>query len=192
MNAWLQQLISRSILNPLQQKGARLLQKAALFAAAALALLFAIVFLSVAFFIWIAQLAGVLIACLAFGAAFLIVGIILLLVAFYSGREKPQKEIGSQHQRNSDKAQTESLSAEGQDHLAQDQREEIISEAVIPVLEILRSLGLKREELALLAGAELAKTLPPLTLVGFAIICGFLIGRMSEIPANFLTRKKAA
>jgi hypothetical protein len=74
----------------------------------------------------------------------------------------------------------------------QDDRAEVISEAVVPIIEILRSLGWKREELALLAGAELAKTLPPLTLVGFAIICGFLIGRMTELPAHFLTRKKAA
>jgi uncharacterized membrane protein YqjE len=192
MNAWLQQLISRSILIPLQQKGARLLRKAALFALAAFAVLFAIVFLSVAFFIWIIQLVGVLAACLAFGAICLTIGVIALLFAVYSGREKLRTETSSRSQQQQNTGAAKESLADEQNDRAQDDRAEAISEAVVPVIEILRSLGWKREEWALLAGAELAKTLPPLTLVGFAIICGFLIGRMIELPRDLLKRKKAA
>jgi hypothetical protein len=194
MNAWLQQLISQSILLPLQQKGARLLRKAALFALAALAFLLAIVFLSVAFFIWIVQLLGLLTACLAFGGFCLSFGIVALLFAIYSGRETSKNETRKETQENVQAANKlkDQLAAEQNQQETQDRRSEVISEAVVPIIEILRSLGLKREEYALLAGAELAKTLPPLTLVGLAVICGFLIGRMTQLPMDFLERRKAA
>jgi len=185
MNGWLQQLIGQSILNPLQKKGARLLTKAALFGLAAIAFLIAVVFLSAALFIWIVQLAGTIAALLIFAVICITIGSIALLFGLYSGQEKPQKA-------ESKGVRQEDLAAEAQDHRAQDQRADTISEAVMPLIEILRSLGWKREEFALLAGAELAKTLPPLTLVGFAIVCGFLIGRMTQLPAEFLWRKKAA
>ena len=43
---------------------------------------------------------------------------------------------------------------------------------------MLASLGLRREQIAVLAGASLAKRLGPVPLVGIAIVAGFLVGRL--------------
>ena len=45
-------------------------------------------------------------------------------------------------------------------------------------MAMLASLGLRREQIAVLAGSSLAKQLGPLPLVGLALVGGFLIGRM--------------
>jgi hypothetical protein len=170
MNLGLGGLVHQSIILPLQRKGARLLMKAALLLVALIALLVVIIFLTTAFFIWIDSLAGPLIAALAVAGLYLVVAIIAILGALYGGNEKPHPM-----PKQADRA--------GQ--------KKVHPEAVLPIVEVLRALGWKREEMALLAGAELAKTLPPLTLVGLAIICGFLIGRMANLPFGWEPKKAA-
>jgi Putative Actinobacterial Holin-X, holin superfamily III len=182
MNLGLRGLVHQSIILPLQRKGVRLLMKAALFLVAFFALLVAIVFLTAAFFIWIDGLAGPLVAALAVAGLYLGIAIVAILAALYGGAEKPQAS----------PKQAETIGDGIKENISQEEdRAAVISEAVVPLLEVLRALGWKREEMALLAGAELAKTLPPLTLVGLAIICGFLIGRMANLPFG-RSQKKAA
>ncbi len=180
MNLGLRGLVQQSIILPPQRKCARLLMKAALFAVAFIALIVAAIFLTAAFFIWIDQLAGPLIAALATAGLYLGIAIIAVLCAIYGGNEKPpaaSKPAAAASAKNLHREKT------SQDHSKeQEERAEVISEAVLPLLEVLRALGWKREEMALLASAELAKTSPPLTLVGLALICGFLFGRIGNLP----------
>jgi hypothetical protein len=53
-----------------------------------------------------------------------------------------------------------------------------IDEVVAPVFDILRDAGFERERLALAAGTEIAKQLHPFSLVAFAIVAGFVLGRI--------------
>jgi hypothetical protein len=179
MNFGLRGLVQQSIILPLQRKGARLLMKAALFVVALVALIVASVFLTAAFFIWINQLAGPLIAALATAGIYLSIAIIAFLCAVYGGNDKPHRE-----SKRAAPAGVKNLHQDASQEKTKEQedRAAVISEAVLPLLEVLRTLGWKREEMALLAGAELAKTLPPMTLVGLALICGFLIARMANLP----------
>ncbi len=191
MNFGLRGLVQQSIILPLQRKGARLLMKAALFLVALVALLVVAIFLTAAFFIWIDQLAGPLIAALAVASLYLLIAVSALLYAVHGGKEKPH---GASKQAKTDSAKNLRQESPSQENVRQEEdRAEVISEAVAPYVEILRALGWKQEEMALLAGAELAKTLPPLTLVGFAIICGFLIGRMAnlKLPLDWAGKRSA-
>ncbi len=192
MNLGLRGLVQQSIILPLQRKGARLLMKAALFGVALIALIIAAAFLTAAFFIWIDQLAGPLVAALAVAGLYFGTAVIAILCAIYGGNgesngaSEQAEAVGIKSQRTENARQDHS-----QDRLKeQEDRAEVISEAVLPLLEVLRALGWKREEMALLAGAELAKTLPPLTLVGLTLICGFLIGRMANLPFGWSPTKK--
>jgi fatty acid desaturase len=189
MNPGLRQLIDRSIISPIQRKSVRFLTKAALFAVAAFAFLLAILFAMAAFFIWLVQLAGAIVASIAVAGLFCILAIIAILFALYGFREKKLKV--SPKQTADAKETARSTESPAQIALEDAQREESITEAVAPLLDVLRALGLKREELALLAGSELAKKLPPLTLVGLAIVCGFFIGRMNTFPFDLMTKKES-
>ncbi len=187
MNLGLRGLVQQSIILPLQRKGARLLMKAALFVVALIALIVTLIFLTAAFFIWIDQLAGPLIAALAVAGLYLGIAIIAILCAVYGGNDKPRNT-----PKQAAAAGVKNLRSEQAGHeeaSEQEERAAIISEAVLPLLEVLRALGWKREEMALLASAELAKTLPPLTLVGLALICGFMIGRMANLPFGWSPKK---
>jgi len=182
MNSWLTQLVNQTIIIPLQEKGARLLMKAGLFCVAAFTFFLGIVFLIVAFFIWIYTLAGALIASLAIAGGFFLIALIAVLGLFsdrffQTKARKPapaRPAQGTAHRgpnMDAERAEENFRSVE-------------ITDAIQPIIETLRSLGMKREELALLAGAELAKKLPPLTLMGLLLVCGFLIGRMAKMPRD--------
>ena len=58
------------------------------------------------------------------------------------------------------------------------QRGAQVDRFIAPLLNTLRSLGLRREQLAVVAGAAVAKQLRPVPLVGLAIVAGFLFGRL--------------
>ena len=53
-----------------------------------------------------------------------------------------------------------------------------IDETVAPILDVLRESGLERERIALAAGTEIAKQLHPFSVVAFAIVAGFFLGRI--------------
>ena len=70
---------------------------------------------------------------------------------------------------------------------AQNERSTKIDQFIAPLLNVLQNLGLRREQLAVLAGASVAKQLRPVPLVGLAIIAGFLLGRVWKGWGAFLS-----
>ena len=142
--------------------GASLLRKLALFLVAALCLIVVIVALTVAFDLWIASLAGPIIGALAVAGLYLAVAIAAAVLAMRDGAKPAQSQ-----------AEEESPSAK-----ASAAKDEKVDQFTAPILAMLASLGLRREQVAVLAGASLAKRLGPVPLVGIAIVAGFLIGRL--------------
>ena len=142
--------------------GASLIRRLALFLVAALCAIVVIIALTIAFDLWIASLASPIVGALAVAGLYLAIAVAAVSLALRDGR-KPASE-----------ASREEQEAESAVHATS----ESVDEFTAPILTILRSLGLRREQLAVLAGASLAKQLNPLPLVGIAIVAGFLIGRM--------------
>ena len=143
--------------------GASLLRKLALFLVAGICLVVVIVALTIAFNLWISSLAGPIVGALAVAGLYLAVAIICVVLALRGGSKRAE-----QHSSESDGA----AAANGPS------KDETVDQFTAPILAMLASLGLRREQIAVLAGASLAKRLGPVPLVGIAIVAGFLIGRM--------------
>lgn len=143
--------------------GASLLRKLALFVVAALCMVVVVVALTIAFDLWIASLAGAIAGALAVAGVYLLVAITAAVLAL----------------RGSGKAQ-ESAAGVGEPApaAATAAKDEKVDQFTAPILAMLASLGLRREQIAVLAGASLAKRLGPVPLVGIAIVAGFIVGRL--------------
>lgn len=139
--------------------GAGLLKKLALLLLAAVCLAVVAAALTLAFGLWIATLAGPIVGVLAVAGLYLVVAIVALVLAF-RGR-KP-----STH------------TANGAESAEEPTRSARVDQFTAPVLDLLQRFGFRREQLAVLVGAGLAKQLKPIPLVGVAIVAGFLIGRL--------------
>ena len=139
--------------------GASLLRKLALFVVAALCMVVVVIALTIAFDLWIASLAGSIVGALAVAGLYLAVAIIAVVLATRGGAKPAQ-------------AEAEPAAA------ASAAKDEKVDQFTAPLLAMLASLGLRREQIAVLAGASLAKRLGPVPLVGIAIVAGFLIGRL--------------
>lgn len=142
--------------------GAGLLRKLALFLAAGVCLAVVLIALTLAFAFWIDSLAGPIVAALAVAAVYLVAAVGAVVAATRTGR--PRQVAEPEPEEANDPAEP-STSAR-------------IDQFTAPILDILQRLGLRREQIAVLAGASLAKRLRPLPLVGLAIVAGFLIGRL--------------
>lgn len=140
---------------------ATLARKLALFALAGVCFLVALVALTVAFDLWIASMAGAIVGALAVAGVYALVGVLAVVGATRGGRRSPAQ------------APQEAAAAK-----AEAERGEEIDRFTAPLLGVLASLGLRREQLAVFAGAAMAKRLKPLPLVGLAILAGFLVGRL--------------
>ena len=141
--------------------GASLARKLALFLVAAVCFVIVLVALTIAFDLWIAKLAGPIVGALAVAGVYLVVGVAAALLAI---RPAAPKRVEAAKQTAA--------------HAAADQRGAQIDRFIAPLLNTLRGLGLRREQLAVLAGASVAKQLRPVPLVGLAILAGFLFGRL--------------
>ena len=139
--------------------GASLARKLALLAVAAVCFLVALVALTVAFDLWITSLAGAIAGALAVAGVYAAVGILAAVAATRGGKRAP--------------AEPKVAPAP-----ADAARDEQVDRFTAPLLRVLANLGLRREHLAVVAGAALAKRLKPLPLVGLAILAGFLVGRL--------------
>ena len=144
---------------------ARFLRKVALFLIAAVCLFVVLGALTLAFFLWVAHLVNPVVAALAVAGLYLIVAIAAVVLALSDGRAKPAQAPGTR----------DATQASGK---ADAKVEEEIDQFTAPLMALLARFGLRREQLAVLAGASIAKRLGPLPLVGLAIVGGFLIGRM--------------
>ena len=143
--------------------GASLLRKLALFLVAALCMLVVVIALTVAFDLWIASLAGPIVGALGVAGLYLAIAVAAVVLAL-RGKAKP----------------AEAGAAEPEPEVAASAaaKDEKVDQFTAPLLAMLASLGLRREQIAVLAGASLAKRLGPVPLVGIAIVAGFLIGRL--------------
>ena len=140
---------------------ARLLRKLALFVVAVLCLNVVVIALTIAFGMWIATLAGAIVGVLAVAGLYLLIAVVAIILA----TRKP-KSAGA--------AETGETAAKAKEKVDLDSQ---VDDFTAPLLGLLQSLGLRREQLAVLAGASVAKRLGPVPLVGLAIVAGFLIGR---------------
>lgn len=144
--------------------GASLLRKLALFIVAGVSMVVVIIALTIAFDFWIASLAGPIVGALAVAGLYLAIAIAAVVLALRGGA-RPKESA----------AQTQADDAVRQAETAKDEK---VDQFTAPILAMLASLGLKREQIAVLAGAGLAKRLGPVPLVGIAIVAGFLVGRL--------------
>ncbi len=138
---------------------ARLLRKLALFAVAALCLLVVLIALTIAFDLWIATLAGPIVAALAVAGLYLLVALTAVTLAL---RNPPPPVAEAAPEAT---ARDPEINAQ-------------IDQFTQPIFDILQRFGLRREQLAVFAGATMAKRLGPVPLVGCAVVVGFLIGRL--------------
>lgn len=149
------------IMDRLSAAASRLLWKVAFFALAGLSMLVVLLALTIAFCLWIASMAGTIVGVLAVAGLYLLVA----LAAVFLALRKPLAA----------KAETEEVKAEHEQTTAFDAQ---VDEFTAPLMRVLQRLGLKREQLGVLAGMSVAKQLGPLPLTGLALIAGFLVGRM--------------
>lgn len=143
--------------------GASLLRKLALFLVAAICMVVVVIALTVAFDLWIASFAGAIVGALAVAAVYLAVAIAAVVLAMRGGSRSQEAE---------QPAADEPVAA------AAAEKDEKVDQFTAPILAMLASLGLRREQIAVLAGASLAKRLGPVPLVGIAVVAGFLLGRL--------------
>ena len=144
--------------------GASLLRKLALFLVAAVCMVVVIIALTIAFDLWIASLAGPIVGALAVAGLYLLIAIAAAVLAMRDGSKPAQAP-----------APTAEEAARSDEANAKDEK---VDQFTAPILAMLASLGLRREQIAVLAGASLAKRLGPVPLVGIAIVAGFLVGRL--------------
>ena len=142
--------------------GGRLLRKLALFLIAAVCMLVVLIALTIAFDLWVTSKLGAIAGALAVAGVYLVVAIVAIVLAL---RGTPKAATSGKAEAEATRAQTSS-------------RKEQVDAFAAPLMRMLAGLGLRREQLAVLAGSSLAKQLGPLPLVGLAILGGFLIGRM--------------
>lgn len=146
--------------------GAGLLRKLALFLVAAICVAIAGAAATVAFGLWIASFAGAVVGAAAVAGVYLLLGGACVGLAF-----RPHRRI----------SEAAKVAVDENEDVEDDEgrfRREQIDRFTEPLLRILSSLGLRREQIAVLAGASIAKQLKPLPLLGAAIVAGFVIGRM--------------
>lgn len=153
------------IVDRLTAFGTNLLRKIVLFLVAALCMVVVIVALTVAFDLWIASLAGPIVGALAVAGLYLGIAIAAVAFALRIGSKPVERASDDSTERNA----REATGAE---------KDAKVDQFTAPILAMLASLGLRREQIAVLAGASLAKRLGPVPLVGIAIVAGFLVGRL--------------
>ncbi len=163
MNALIKRL-ARDAAAPVEQMAERLLKKAALFALAISCLFFASVFLTIALYTFVQTLEGSVIAALGVGLLYLGVGLTGVIIAMRSSARAGG---------GATDAPTESRADGPSPAFAMN-----IEGAIAPILDVLRAGGFERERLAVEAGAAIAKQLNPYSVVAFAIVSGFILGRL--------------
>lgn len=167
MNALIKRLIIDAA-PPIEKMGARLFKFAALFFFTVSLLLASATLLAIGLFVVVQSFTGTAIAALVTGIICLCAAGICIFIAL---RERPGEEPAAAESGPMTKAN--STSAPQRLGFARN-----IDETVAPILDVLRESGHERERIALAAGTEIAKQLHPFSVVAFAIVAGFFLGRM--------------
>lgn len=135
---------------------ARLLKKAVLLVAAAFSFFAALIALTIAFDLWIATLAGPVVAALAVAALYILAGTLAVVFALREApRANPLERAAAAPKSSGDGDQA----------------------AAVPLHELLQRSKGDPEQMALLTAALIAKRTGPVTLAGCALAAGFVIGR---------------
>ncbi len=164
-------------LAPVEAAGARFVgmfvSMAGIAGVATACLIAALIFLSIALDLWLAQFAGPVVAALGAAGLYLFVAVLCLLLLWARGAKTntktKQKALPQHPVEAAEKTDRPDLSAH-------------IEETVAPFVAILQQTGLKREEIAVRLAAEATKQLGPLTLVALALAVGFLVERSFNNP----------
>ena len=152
------------LIDQVSTASARLLRKLALFLVAGLCLAVVLIALTIAFDLWVASKLGAIAGALAVAGVYLAIAVVAIVLALR--KEKPR--VAANAAAKAEKAEESQAAGRG----------EAVDAFAAPLMAMLAGLGLRREQLAVLAGSSLAKQLGPLPLVGLALVGGFLIGRM--------------
>ncbi len=127
-------------------------------------------FLSVALYLWVAQLTRPVIAALAVAGLHIVVAGVCFLSFWLKGRARPKKI-----------AAANSI-PEAPADIGRVQFAENIDQTVAPLVAALHEANMKPEEAALRLGAALTKQVGPLALVALALGAGFLLARRVTAP----------
>ena len=167
MNALIRRLIIDAM-PPIEKISARIFKFAALFFVTVSLLCVSATLLAIGLFVFVQPFAGTAIAALVTGIIYLGAAGICIFVA---SRERPGEEPAAAESGPMKKA----TSTPPPQRLGFAQN---IDETVAPILDVLRESGLEHERIALAAGTEIAKQLHPFSVVAFAIVAGFFLGRI--------------
>jgi hypothetical protein len=158
-------------LAPVEAAGARFIGTAGIAGVATVCLIAALIFLSIALDLWLAQLAGPVVAALGAAGLYLAAGVLCLVLLRMQGGKTPKKA-----------PQRQSAAAKAERSESASDLSTNIEETIAPFVAILQQSGLKREELAVRLAAEASKQIGPLALVGLALVAGYLGERALNPP----------
>lgn len=127
-------------------------------------------FLSVALYLWVAQLTQPVTAALAVAGLHIAVASICFLTFWLKGRVRPKKAAASN-----------SIPEDPVD-IGRAQFAENIEQTVAPLIAVLHEANMKPEEAALRLGVALTKQVGPLALVALALGTGFMLARRVTTP----------
>jgi hypothetical protein len=145
------------------------------FATLALAgLIGTVIFLSIALDLWLTTLYGPVIGALGAAGLFFIVTLLSLLLLW---GQRAKSRDSKKNSRAPVEAEADPEVAERASNFSAE-----IESTVAPFVALLGELGLKREEMAVRLATEASKQMGPLTLVGLALVVGFLAQRSLEKP----------
>jgi hypothetical protein len=159
----------REITGSFEAMGRRLLISMVLLIVALIFCLAGFAFLSVALYLWVAEMTRPTIAALSV-AGFQIVIAAACLVAFRLKGQKPSKK------------SAQDLPPADAGEAARAELSQSIDQTVAPLIAVLHEANMKPEEVALRLGVALTKQVGPLALVGLALAAGFMFGRRLTAP----------
>lgn len=174
---------TRSLVNaaiaPVEAAGARfvgMLVGTAGFATLAVACFIGtVIFLSIALDLWLTRLAGPIVGALGAAGLYLFVAL-LSLILLSARRSKSAAPSKKNLARALGAADNPDAAGEASEFSAG------IEETIAPFVAVLKDMGMKREEAAVRLAAEASKQIGPLTLVGLALVVGFLAERSLDKP----------
>jgi hypothetical protein len=165
----------REIIALVEAMGRRLATSAALLVAALIFLLACFAFLSVALYLWVAEVTEPALAALSVAGFHLVIAGACVIAFWLRGRAvKPSKK-------------TVPPISNPEDQVAAASRAELadsIDQTMAPLIAILHEAGMKPEEATLRLGTTLAKQVGPMALVALALAAGFMFGRRLTTPKD--------
>lgn len=150
--------------------GRRLAASVVLLVVAFIFVLASLGFLSVALYLWVAQLTQPAIAALAVAGLHITVAGVCFLAFWLKGRARPKNTAASN---SVSEAPVDAGRAQFADN---------IDATVAPLIAVLHEADMKPEETALRLGVALTKQVGPLALVALALGAGFILARRVTTP----------